>query len=184
MKKAVKILTGWRRWNRKEWILFSIWLIILGVFGIDSLFREVSVKLNSLSEEIALTEEKLARFHGVLSRRGSLDREHKKIIPELQRVRDFEGFFQEIERANKNTGLNILNIKPGISKNEGFYKTYSVRIEAQDEPIAVFRFLNTLTDGHKGVRIEQLKIYSPGKSQPKVSIVIKAVSFRGRVEDK
>ena len=167
-----------KRLTKKEWILFSIWIIIICVVFTDKITKEVSTKLSRLDEEISLTQGKLVRFRTVREYKDTIEEIYKKAIPGLRSINDFETLFREIENVNKVAGLNILNVKPLTSKDEGLYKIYSAKIEAQDEVSTLMKFLDTLTGMLKGVGIEHLEIYSQSEKElPKINMLITVVGF-------
>ncbi|HOU36312.1 MAG TPA: hypothetical protein PK562_03495, partial [Candidatus Omnitrophota bacterium] len=86
---------------------------------------------------------------------------------------------QEIERLARKAGINLLNVKPTATKDEGLYRVYSLRVEMQDDVAAVARFMNMISEEFKGAGIERLQISGQAKDElPKVIAAINAVVFK------
>ena len=176
--KVIKEFIAKRRLTKKEWILFSIWIIIICIVFTEKVVKEVSAKLTRLDEEITLTQGKLDRFRTISEYKDTIEETYNNVIPGLRTINDFETLFREIESVNKAVDLNILTVKPLTSKDEGLYKIYSLKIEARDRVLTLMRFLDILTNTLRGVGIERLEVYSQSeKEPPKINMLINAVGI-------
>jgi len=94
-------------------------------------------------------------------------------------IEDTEGLLQEIERLARKAGVNLLNVKPTGSRDEGLYKVYSLSVEMQDDVAAFARFMNMITEEFKGIGIERLQINGQAKGElPKETAALNAVVFK------
>ena len=167
-------------WQRKQTlILAAAWLIIILIVIGDSVVRNIYERFGRLDEEITLAEEKLVRMNAIIRQSKSVDSQYAKITEGLRNIQDTEGLLQEIERIARKAGINLLNVKPTATKDEGLYRTYSLRVEMQDDVAALARFMNMICDEFKGVGVERLQISGQAKDElPKAIAQINAVVFK------
>ena len=167
-------------WQRKQTlILIAAWLIIIVIVLGDSVVRNVYSRFGRLDEEISLAEEKLVRLNAIISQAKLVDSQYNKVIEGLRNIQDTESLLQEIERLARKAGINLLNVKPTATKDEGLYKIYSLKVEMQDEVPALARFLNMLSEEFKGVGIERFQVSAQSKDElPKAMAAINAVVFK------
>jgi Tfp pilus assembly protein PilO len=167
------------RIKKRELILALIWLIIIGGIVADSVVRKAYLRFSRLEEEITLNEEKFLRLSAILKQSKEVNSEYEKVISKYKEITDSDNLLQEIEKIANKANINILNIKPTATKDEGLYKSYSLKIEVQDDISSLARFLYTLTEELKSIGVERLQINSQSRSElPKVSLLINAVVFK------
>jgi Tfp pilus assembly protein PilO len=167
------------RISKKEWHLLLICIIIIVAFLLDTAIRQAYTKFSNLEKEIRLTEQRLGRLNGILRQREQIQSGYARVIPGLRQIKTSDDFLQEIEKAARSAGLNILNIKPAATKQQDLYKIYSVNIEAQDEIKAVAKFLYIFNKEFKGMGVEQLQINARRQKElPKVELLINAIEFK------
>jgi Tfp pilus assembly protein PilO len=165
--------------RKQTLILLSAWLIIIVVIIGDSVVRNLYSRFGSLDEEISLTEEKLVRLNAIVKQAGSVDAQYGKLMQGYKNIQDTESMLQEIERLSRKAGINLPNFKPGATKDEGLFKTYSLKIEMQDEVASVVQFLSMVSEEFKGVNIERLQITAQSRTElPKAAAAISAVVFK------
>ncbi len=157
----------------------AAWLIIILVVIGDSVVRNIYNRFGRLEEEIGLAEEKLVRLNAIIKQAKAVDSQYGKITQGLRNIQDTESLLQEIERLARKAGINLLNVKPTATKDEGLYKVYSLKVEMQDEVAALARFMNMISEEFKGVGIERLQISAQTKDElPKAIAAINAVVFK------
>jgi Tfp pilus assembly protein PilO len=165
--------------RKQTLILIGAWLIIILVVIGDSVVRNIYNRFGRLDEEIGLAEEKLVRLNAIIKQTQAVDRQYEKVTQGLRNIQDTESLLQEIERLARKAGINLLNVKPTATKDEGLYKIYSLKIEIQDEAAALARFLNMVSEEFKGVGIERLQINAQTRDElPKATAAINAVVFK------
>ncbi|HQJ15833.1 MAG TPA: type 4a pilus biogenesis protein PilO [Candidatus Omnitrophota bacterium] len=167
-------------WQRKQTlILIAVWLIIILIVIGDSVVRNIYGRFGRLDEQISLAEEKFLRLNAILKQAKAVDSQYEKLTQGLRNIQDTEGLLQEIERLARKAGINLLNVKPTATKDEGLYRVYSLRVEMQDDVAAVARFMNMISEEFKGAGIERLQISGQAKDElPKVIAAINAVVFK------
>jgi Tfp pilus assembly protein PilO len=165
--------------RKQTLILIGAWLIIILVVIGDSVVRNIYNRFGRLDEDIGLAEEKLVRLNAIIKQAQTVDRQYEKVTQGLRNIQDTESLLQEIERLARKAGINLLNVKPTATKDEGLYKIYSLKIEMQDEAAALARFLDMVSEEFKGVGIERLQINAQSRDElPKATAAINAVVFK------
>jgi hypothetical protein len=170
MKKKIK---------RQELILLSAWIIIILVISGDNIIRKASSRFYRLDEEIAASQEKLVRLNAILKREKELNSEYEKVFSGYSPVKDSDSLLQEIDAIAKKLNVNITNIKPASTKEDAAFRSYSIKIEGQDDVYAIAKFLNVLTEEIKGVSIERLQFSAQNRDElPKVTTTVNALVFK------
>jgi len=158
--------------------LLSVWLIIILAIAGDSIVRKASFRFYRLDDEITASQEKLVRLNAILKQEKELNAEYKNVLAGYRPVKDSDSLLQEIDAIAKKANVNIINIKPLTTKAEAGYKSYSIKIEGQDDVYAVAKFLNVLIEELRSVSIERLQFSAVNRDElPKVSITINALVF-------
>jgi len=165
--------------RKQTLILLGAWLIII-VFVIgDSAVRNIYARFGRLDEEISLGEEKLLRLSAILKQEQDVAAQYDKVSSGYKNIQDTDSMLQEIERLARKSGINLLNVKPTAASDEGLYKTYSLKIEMQDDVPALGKFLNMVSEEFKGVSIERLQINAQNRDElPKATAAINAIVFK------
>jgi Tfp pilus assembly protein PilO len=165
--------------RKQTLILIGAWLIIILVVIGDSVIKNVYNRFGRLDEEISLAEEKLVRLNAIIKQAKTVESQYDKVTQGLRNIQDTESLLQEIERLARKAGINLLNVKPTATKDEGLYKIYSLKIEMQDEVAALARFMNMVSEEFKGVGIERLQINAQTRDElPKATAAINAIVFK------
>lgn len=169
MKKKIK---------RQELILLAVWLIIILVISGDSIVRKASSRFYGLDDEITINQEKLARLNAILKQEKELTAEYEKVLAGYRPIKDSDSLLQEIDAIAKKSNVNIVNIKPLSAKVEAAYKSYSIKIEGQDDIYAIAKFLNVLIEELRSASTERLQFSAVNRDElPKASITINALVF-------
>jgi len=159
--------------------LLGVWLIIVIAVVIYMAISKASFRFNQLDDQITSNQEKLGRLNAIVKQEKELNREYEKALAGYNPIKDSDSLLQEIESIARKLNVNIVNIKPVSTKEETAYKSYSIRIEGQDDVYAVAKFLNILTDELRSVSIERLQVSSQNRNElPKVSVVVNALVFK------
>jgi len=165
--------------RKQALILIAVWLIIILVVIGDSALRYIHSRFGRLDEEIGLAEEKYLRLNAIVKQARTVDSQYASIMQSSRNIEDTEGLLQEIERLARKAGVNLLNVKPTGSRDEGLYKVYSLSVEMQDDVAAFARFMNMITEEFKGIGIERLQINGQAKGElPKETAALNAVVFK------
>jgi Tfp pilus assembly protein PilO len=165
--------------RKQTLLLLGAWLIIIIVIVGDSVVRNLYSRFGSLDEQISLAEEKLVRLNAIVKQAGSVDAQYGKLMQGYKNIQDTESLLQEIERLSRKAGINLPNFKPAATKDEGLFKTYSLKIEMQDDVASIVQFLNAVSEEFKGVNIERLQITAQSRTElPKATASISAIVFK------
>ncbi len=157
----------------------SVSVIIILIMFTDTFIQKTYSKFSRLEKEVALNEKKLFRLKEILKREKELDSEYERIVSRYKKPKDSDNLLQDIENVAKRLNVNILNIKPTVTKDEGKYKTYLIKIESQDDISTFAKFLYTLTEELKRVGVERLQINAQGRDElPKIVLLLNAVAFK------
>jgi len=165
--------------RKQTLLLLGAWLIIIVVIIGDSVVRKLYSRFGGLDEEISLAEEKLVRLNAIVKQAAAVDAQYGKLIQGYKNIQDTESLLQEIERLSRKSGINLPNFKPAATKDEGLFKTYSLKIEVQDDVTSIAQFLSMISEEFKGANIERLQISAQNKNElPKAAASISAVVFK------
>jgi len=165
--------------KKRELILLAAGVIIAAVFLANTAIQKAYFKFGRLEKEAALNEEKLLRLDSILKHAKDVNAQYENVVAGYKEITDSDNLLREIEDIANKTNLTILNIKPGAVKDEGLFKTYSIKISAQDEILSVASFLYGLTEGLKSVGVERVQINTENKNElPKVTLLINAAVFK------
>lgn len=168
-----------RKFKKREWILLSISFIIIFAAVSNGIIRSVFTKVRTLRQEQSQYEKALLKLKSVVSQAHTLNTAYDQVFSQSKVLRESDNVLQEIERISNRVGANIINIKPSLAKDEGFYKVYSVRIESQDDLPTFARFLYTLTEEIKGIGVERIQIDAQAKEDaPKINMLLNAAVFK------
>ena len=168
-----------RKFKKRELILMGFCLIIIAAILTDTVIRGINLRFSRLDEEIVFNQEKLLRLNTILRQAKELNSQYERLLSGYKELKDSDIFLQEITGIAKRININILNIKPGLTKDEGLYRIYSIKIEIQDEVSSLAKFMHVLSEEVKSINIEQLQINTQGKDElPKASISINAAAFK------
>ncbi len=177
--KTLKSMFKAKRLAKREWIFLSVSIIIIFALLSDKVSRGAFAALQRLDAQISLNERTLLRLKGILRQAKELDEAYAKIVSSQKVLKDSDNVLQEIEAIARKTNVNILNMKPTLSRDEGAYKVYSIRIESQDDIPTFARFLYALTEELKGVGAERLQVSVQNKDElPRISLTMNAIAFK------
>jgi hypothetical protein len=165
--------------RKQTLILAGAWLIIILVVIGESAVRAIYNRFGRLDEEISMAEEKLTRLTAIVKGASAVETQYNEVVQGHKNIRDSESFLQEIEQLARKFGINLINVKPAATKDEGLYKKYSLKIEMQDDVAALARFLNIVSEEFKAVGIERLQVTAQNRDElPKVTAAINAIVFK------
>ena len=165
--------------KKEELILLTATVIIIGLFLANTAIRKAYFKFSRLEKELILNEEKLLQLNSILKNSQDINSQYDNLVAGNIGITDSNNFLREIEDIANKTNLTILDIKPAAVKDGGLFKTYSIRISAQDEILSVARFLDTLAEKLKSVEVQSLQIKSENKNElPKITLLINAAVFK------
>lgn len=168
-----------RKITKRTWFLFLVFLLIyLSFLGKNSI-HQAYINFSRLDDEIFMNEKKIFGLKAILRQAQQLSLEYEEFFSGYKGLKDSDNILQEIESIARKLNLNIVSIKPTLTKDDGKYKIYSVKIESQDDIATLAKFLYSLTEGLRSIGIERLQIKAQGKDElPKISTLLNAVVFK------
>lgn len=151
---------------------------IVVVVMADKAVYNFYINFKSLGEEIEFNENKLVKLKAVSKRAEAINSEYEKTITKYKGLKKSDNLLQEISGIARRLGVNIINIKPSLTKEEAKFKTYSIKIESQDDVSTFARFLYALTEELKSVGVKRVEILAQGKDElPLISLTASATVF-------
>lgn len=167
------------RLKRRELILFGSWLIIVISVGGYLFLPRFFERQRRLDDQITLAEQKLARLRSIVKQENSLNAQYASALAGYRPVKDSDSLLQEIDAIARKMNVNILSVKPGPSKDEATHRSFTIKIEGQDDVGAVARFLFALLENLRSISIDKLQVSAQAREElPKVSITVNALVFK------
>lgn len=83
----------------------------------------------------------------------------------------------EIESLGRKSNLNLLDLKPQETKDRGFYKEYSVEMEAEGEMESLMDFVYQLNASAQLLRVEKLRLNLKDKQSKVVTTSLLITKF-------
>jgi Tfp pilus assembly protein PilO len=165
--------------KKGELILLGCGVIIITLFLTNKAIQKTYFKFARLEKEAVLNEEKLLQLDSILKHAEEINSQYEGLVAGYQEITDSDNLLREIEEIANKTNLTILDMKPGAVKDGGLFKTYLIKISAQDEILPVARFLYGLAEKLKIVGVERVQIKNEIKNElPKVTLLINAAVFK------
>ena len=159
----------------KKWelILLASGVIIIALFLANTTIRKAYFKFSRLEKEEVSNEEKLLQLDSILNHSKEINSQYESLVAGNKEITDSDNLLREIEDIANKTNLTILDMKPAVVKDEGLFKTYSIKISAQDEILSAARFLYRLSERLKSVGVERVQIKNEIKNElPKITLWI------------
>jgi hypothetical protein len=168
-----------RKTTKREQVLFAALLFIFIAFWVKKGVYELRAGFSRLDEEISVNEKELARLRGVLKQAGEISAEYEEAFTGYKGLRSSDNLLQELGAIARSLDFNILSIKPAFTENTPQYRSYAIKIEIQDDIPTLAGFLYKLTEGLKGIGVEQLQVKAQkGEELPRISMTLNAVIFK------
>lgn len=136
-----------------------------------------------LNEETAELNVTLLKMERALKLRGRIEKEYKhyqeQILTTGSNEEEMASLLRELESLSRPFGLYISNIKPLPINDQGFYKKYTVRLEAEGELITLAKFLYSLRTSPQLLKVERLQLEArKGSDLLRANFLVTKVSVR------
>ena len=165
--------------KKEELIFLTSAVIIIALFLANTAIRKAYFKFGRLEKDIILNEEKLVQLDSILKHSQDINSQYENLVAGNIGITDSNNLLREIEDIANKTNLAIQDIKPAAVKDEGLFKTYSIRISAQDEILSVARFLYRLAEKLKSIGVQSVQIKNENKNElPKITLLINAAVLK------
>lgn len=163
----------------RERVLFSILILIfLAVMAKKGIYA-LRAGFSRADEEISSNEKKLSKLKGILKHSGEISAEYEEAFYGYKGLRGSDSLLHEVGTIARSLDFNILGMKPALTENTAQYSRYAIKIECQDDISALAGFLYNLTEGLKGIGIEQLQVKAQKDDElPRISMTLSAVIFK------
>lgn len=142
----------------------------------------VGKKLNQLNQEIKISEIQLGMSLRNLNQKDAIASQYSKFSQYLKNPGSEEettaSLLSEIEKLARKSNINLSGLRAQQSKDKGFYREYSVEVEAEGTMDAMINFLYQLNVSTQLLRTEKLRFNLKDKNSPLVqaSILITRIS--------
>ena len=167
----------------------TLFYAIVGLIGLWVIFKVVlgpfHEKLNTLSQTVSLSEERLRRGIGLMESKEVISKEYERYASffSIQNYSDDEAaanFLKEVEKIGRETNLAILDMKPqkDVAKDK-ISKEYQINVKAEANMKQLVSFLYALSNSSLLFSIERIVLVPKSEESPDLSItmLIHGVSF-------
>lgn len=171
--------------SKKERIGLTAAAIIVSLAFLDRLIlNPINKRIQQISQEIKISEKQLKMGLRNLNQKEAIISEYGKYSQYFKGLGSEEettaAILSEIEAVAKKSNMSLLDLKPQPSKDKGFYREYSVEVEAEGTMDSLVSFLYQLNSSTQLLRAEKLRFNLKSKESSfiKASILItRAVSL-------
>lgn len=165
--------------SKKERIGLAALSVIVSLAFLDRLILSpIDKKIQMINREIEISEKQLKMGLCNLNQKEAIVSEYGKYgqyFKELGSEGEITAaILSEIETAAKKSNMTLLGLKPQASKDRGFYREYSIEIEAEGAMDSMASFLYYLNSSTQLLRTEKLRLNLKSKESPliKASILV------------
>lgn len=134
------------KFSKREKIIFYITIAVFFFFLLFKFVIEGMFRLDQrLSQELKAKQTQLRRAEQI-AKKGSAQKDYEALIQALKMKRSSEEemgrILSEVENMAKESGVNILNIRPQEIEDKKFFKRFGVdlRLEGTNQEISKFVF--------------------------------------------
>ncbi|MFH2139029.1 MAG: type 4a pilus biogenesis protein PilO [Candidatus Omnitrophota bacterium] len=137
--------------TRRELFLTVFYLIIIGCVAIYFFFyKYLFTQYNSINEEIFSVEQALSKINSIMDSKDIVEKEYSEFEQKLssgkiEKAASTE-ILQDIKTKAASAGLNVINIKPFLLKEEGLYGEFDFKLETEGALKNLGQFLYELDD--------------------------------------
>lgn len=171
--------------SEKERIGLVAAAIIVSLAFLDRLIlNPINKRIQQINQEIKISEKELKMGLHNLNQKEAIISEYGKCSQYFKGFGSEEettaAMLSEIETVAKKSNMSLLGLKPEPSKDKGFYREYSVEVEAEGTMDSLVSFLYQLNSSTQLLRVGSLRfnLKSKESSLIKASILItRAVSL-------
>ncbi len=168
--------------SKKERIGLAAAAIIVSLAFLDRMIlNPINKRIQEIAQEIKISEKQLKMGLRNLNQKEAILSEYNKYSQYFKGLGSGEettaAILSEIETMAKKSNMSLLNLKPQATKDKGFYREYSVEVEAEGTMNYLVIFLYQLNSSTQLLRAEKLRfnLKSKDSSLVKASILITRV---------
>ena len=123
--------------KRERYMAYIAAAFITAVFFDRVILQTAKDKIRKLNTGIFIQEKKLQKYLHILSEEDLITSEYQKYTEGLNQNHSEEEeklkLLSEIEKLARNASVLLKDIKPGLTKEIGPYKKYTIEIEVESE---------------------------------------------------
>jgi Tfp pilus assembly protein PilO len=165
--------------NSREKLLFILTAAVIVTLVASQMYAYVRSMLKKLDGDISRAEYDLMVLKNTLAQSNDLSGEYEKMVKGTRTAKDTDTLLQNIETIARTMNVSLLSIKPGVVESEGPYKTFTIKIESQENVAAFTRFLYTLTEDLRSISINRMQIQmKPTDPVPRIQLSVSTVAFK------
>lgn len=149
--------------SQKERIGIIVAVAVVSVAIFDRLIiSPINKKIQQINDGIKISERQLEIGLRNLSQKDIVASQYEKFRKYLKNIGSGEEttaiILSEIESLGRKSNLNLLDLKPQETKDRGFYKEYSVEMEAEGGMECLMNFIYQLNASTQLLRVEKLRL--------------------------
>lgn len=150
------------RLSKRERTIFYITVFVVAFFLFFKFVIEGMLRLNThLNRELHNKQVQLRRA-GQIAKKGSVQKDYETLIAALKMVKnpqeEMARLLSEIDKIAKDSGVNVLNIRPQEIEDKKFYKRLSVDLRLEGENRNIMRFVFYLESSPLLLRIDKFNL--------------------------
>ncbi|MDD5618714.1 MAG: type 4a pilus biogenesis protein PilO [Candidatus Omnitrophica bacterium] len=170
--------------SKKERIGLAVAAIIVSLAFLDRLIlNPINKRIQQISQEIKISEKQLRMGLRNLNQKEAIISEYGKYSQYFKGLGSEEettaAMLSEIETVAKKSNMSLLDLKPQPSKDRGFYREYSIEVEAEGTIESLINFIYRLNASTQLLRVEKLRLSLKDKDSGliKITLLITKISF-------
>lgn len=171
--------------KRRELFLLIFYLFMLLVIGVYFFFfRFVYPRYKIINNQILGAEEALVKINRILASKVLVEKEfntfEKKFATDKEEQAASWQILQNIKSKATNAGLNVINIKPLVMKQEGSYGAFDFKLETEGYLQNFGKFLYNLDDSPYIFTLKYTQLNAQARGEPlKVQLLLSAAVTKG-----
>jgi len=171
----------WQRLSKRQQLIAMTGGAVFTAWAVDAVvFRPLRVRVRQLREEVRRMEQRLATAVVASRQAASVDQAFEAYAPYLAPSgspdAEVANVISEVETAVRESGMVLLNLKPGSGGEEE--RTVSVTIEAESTPVELVTFLARIKQSPRLIRVTELRLRVSLEHTLRSSLVISKLLVR------
>jgi Tfp pilus assembly protein PilO len=155
--------------NREKIILFvTLWLISLSL-AYNFILEPLLNRYSTLNQEIGAVKAKIKKYLLLLSQKEDIQKKYERLSSPAfspgEEKGGLVGILAEIESLAKNSGINILDIRPQTPRSGQTYKEALIELRTEGVMESYLKFIYDIENSLFLLRIKEFQLNSKPNSQ-------------------
>ncbi|MFH1459225.1 MAG: type 4a pilus biogenesis protein PilO [Candidatus Omnitrophota bacterium] len=155
----------------RERYLFLVYLGIILIIGLYfGLFRFAVPAHFNINEKIVQNENILIKIYAILNKKEIVEKQYHAFLNKFKQIDKGKigstEILQDIKGQAQEAGLNVINVKPLLEKDEDLYRRFNFKLETEGELKNFGKFLYKLDDSSYLFTIKYAQINAQEQDQP------------------